>query len=399
MIIPHSNNYYKEINSTIANALGKSNYKNVIHQKEAYFEFFDKSRLETQYSANVNPGDVLIFRSDVFHCIPGNSTELHRDAIIASFSCSNTFFKYYSKNDSRKIDLKILDYPSIKFIHQSRLYNLPQKIEKTLIKTRKLVRSLVSSFHISSLKNFISETINNKSFQGLNIGSGPNFKCNNFIRLDVDDSVEKYGVRTKPLFDVNHDLSSSSPFPFKDSTFDCIYSSHTLEHLTLSSVTHVLNEAYRILKPGGIIRIVVPDFALYHQNYLNRNLQFFNWIRNKGVYFHDSWPRFIFREIAGQVVDNFSDDYLRNCLERKTSDQILNEFNSISDNYDRAESNIPDIHKSGYSEQIISDMLKSSKFKSISRCRRHNSGCLYMKNPSIFDNTRPNISLYMEAQK
>ena len=50
-------------------------------------------------------------------------------------------------------------------------------------------------------------------------------------------------------------------FPFGDATFECVYSSHMLEHLHPAAAMHCLSEIHRILKPGGIVRIVVPDLA------------------------------------------------------------------------------------------------------------------------------------------
>ena len=398
-IIPQSYNLYEKLNSDIANSLGKNDDKNVIHQREAYFEFFDKEILESSYYANAKPGDVLIFRSDVFHCLPENTTEFKRDAIIASFSANDIFFKPYSKEESEEISSRIDKYPAIKFRRHLPTYSLANKIDKSLRKTLNLVRSLRSVFPKTNLKRFFLIDKRNQSFKGLNIGSGCTFEYKNFIRLDVDQSEEKYGVRSKRKLDINHDLSSPLPLPIEDSSFDCIYTSHTLEHLTLSQVTHVLNQAHRVLKPGGVLRIIVPDFSLYHKNYLAKNLAFFNWIRNKSIYRHDSWPRFILREIAGQVVDEYSDNYLRQCLESKTSAEILDEFNSLSDSCIKESSNIPDVHKSGYSDQILTNLLQSLNFKSISPSKRHQSRFPNMKDPSIFDNTRPHTSLYMEAEK
>ena len=271
-------------------------------------------------------------------------------------------------------------------------------MKRSLSKAPNRIRSLSSIVPRFKLASFLNSG-QNSTFKGLNIGSGPTFECTNFIKLDVDESVEKYGVRSTPRLDINHDLSSSSPLPVDDSSIDCIYTSHTLEHLTLSQVKHVLNESHRVLKPGGVIRIIVPDFSLYQRNYLAKNLSFFNWIRNKNVYRHDSWPRFIFREIAGQIVDTLSDTYLRECLETKTSAQILEEFNALSDSCLDVSSNIPDIHKCGYSHEILAKLLESSRFKSISPSKRHQSRFPAMRNASIFDNTRPHISLYIEAEK
>jgi SAM-dependent methyltransferase len=48
-------------------------------------------------------------------------------------------------------------------------------------------------------------------------------------------------------------------FPFPDNSFDAAYSSHVLEHFTLEQGEYLLKEALRVLRPGGLLRIVVPD--------------------------------------------------------------------------------------------------------------------------------------------
>jgi predicted SAM-dependent methyltransferase len=70
---------------------------------------------------------------------------------------------------------------------------------------------------------------------------------------------------------VIHDVRK--PLPFKSNSFEAVYSSHLLEHLYLNEAEELLKECFRILCPGGIIRIVVPDFKYVLEEYgkgLNR---------------------------------------------------------------------------------------------------------------------------------
>lgn len=46
-----------------------------------------------------------------------------------------------------------------------------------------------------------------------------------------------------------------------DNSVDLIYNCHVLEHFKRREVIKVLSEWLRVLKPGGILRIAVPDFA------------------------------------------------------------------------------------------------------------------------------------------
>jgi predicted SAM-dependent methyltransferase len=49
------------------------------------------------------------------------------------------------------------------------------------------------------------------------------------------------------------------PLPIESNTYDLIYMSHVLEHITWYKTIDVLKELLRILKSGGTIEIFVPD--------------------------------------------------------------------------------------------------------------------------------------------
>lgn len=52
-----------------------------------------------------------------------------------------------------------------------------------------------------------------------------------------------------------------------DASVDMVYACHVLEHFDRDAYQHVLAEWHRILKPGGILRLSVPDFAKAVQIY------------------------------------------------------------------------------------------------------------------------------------
>lgn len=65
-----------------------------------------------------------------------------------------------------------------------------------------------------------------------------------------------------------HDLSN--PLPWPEDTFDAVYSSHILEHLTPEAGQNLIAEKYRVLKPGGTCRVVVPDLEGICRQYLSK---------------------------------------------------------------------------------------------------------------------------------
>jgi len=56
--------------------------------------------------------------------------------------------------------------------------------------------------------------------------------------------------------------------PFLDSSFDVIYHSHVLEHFSKKEAELFVRECYRVLRPQGVLRVVVPDLEQIVRIYL-----------------------------------------------------------------------------------------------------------------------------------
>lgn len=127
--------------------------------------------------------------------------------------------------------------------------------------------------------------INNKNFPKLNIGCGLNAP-KDWVNLDASWNawlaksplllklLKLTNLLPKKLLEIDwptnviiHD--ARKPLPFKNNSFEAVYSSHLLEHLYLNEAEKFLKECFRILCPGGIIRIVVPDFKYILEEYRN----------------------------------------------------------------------------------------------------------------------------------
>lgn len=65
-----------------------------------------------------------------------------------------------------------------------------------------------------------------------------------------------------------HDLSKGIPLP--DASCDVAYHSHVLEHLRRADALPFMRECYRVLKPGGILRVAVPDLERICRIYLQK---------------------------------------------------------------------------------------------------------------------------------
>jgi predicted SAM-dependent methyltransferase len=90
----------------------------------------------------------------------------------------------------------------------------------------------------------------------LQLGSGPN-SLTGWLNSDV----------------VHGDvfLNVSRRFPLKDSCLSYVYSEHMIEHIPEDDGLHVLREAHRVLRPGGVVRITTPDLQKLIAIYEDRN--------------------------------------------------------------------------------------------------------------------------------
>lgn len=90
----------------------------------------------------------------------------------------------------------------------------------------------------------------------LNVGCGSRFHSE-WINLDSRPSHPDIQV---------HDLREG--IPFTDNSFEVVYHSHVLEHLRKTQAPFFLKECWRVLKPGGILRVVVPNLEGIVRNYI-----------------------------------------------------------------------------------------------------------------------------------
>jgi predicted SAM-dependent methyltransferase len=84
------------------------------------------------------------------------------------------------------------------------------------------------------------------------------------LRL-IDDSQYQF-IRFAHENDIGFG-DATKGLAIQDACVDVIYSSHMLEHLDRNDVTSFLKEAFRLLRPGGTIRIAIPDIKKMVDHY------------------------------------------------------------------------------------------------------------------------------------
>ncbi|MDY0321744.1 MAG: methyltransferase domain-containing protein [Arcobacteraceae bacterium] len=162
--------------------------------------------------------------------------------------------------------VKVLNIPDSK-IMMLKPFTL---LEKVYIKLNSRFK-----YYVDTVKAYIINFINKLlGYKYLNIGSG--FGANQ-IGWWTGDYQEGF------IIDANTKL------PFKDDSITFVYSSMFFEHITDEVAYNLLNEIYRVMKKGSVLRIVVPNFSLYIDKYKNSDFDFFYNPNNDN---YETWQRF-----------------------------------------------------------------------------------------------------------
>ncbi len=141
----------------------------------------------------------------------------------------------------------------------------------------------------------------------------------------------------------------SKGIPYHSESVDAVYSSHLLEHLDRHVSRVFVKEVYRVLKPNGIARTVVPDFEFLCENYL-RSIKKNHDAPDKHEYY--------ISEIIEQCVRKESYGTGKQNYVRRKIENIL-----LGDARKRGET-----HQWMYDRITLSELMLSSGFRSTKQC-------------------------------
>jgi len=83
--------------------------------------------------------------------------------------------------------------------------------------------------------------------------------------LDVGCGKKKYpnslGIDSNPKSDADIVANIEKGLPSAANSFNLVYSNHVLEHIDPKKLVFVLEEIWRVTKPKGKIKIIVPHFS------------------------------------------------------------------------------------------------------------------------------------------
>jgi predicted SAM-dependent methyltransferase len=97
----------------------------------------------------------------------------------------------------------------------------------------------------------------------LNLGCGT-------LPLEGWVNVDLIGLPVDLAWDIRQ------PLPFKDNVVDAIFHEHVMEHVSAYQGYLFLKESLRVLKKGGVLRIVMPDASRYIRSYVDPEHEFLN---------------------------------------------------------------------------------------------------------------------------
>jgi predicted SAM-dependent methyltransferase len=226
-------------------------------------------------------------------------------------------------------------------------------------------------------------------------------------------------------------LDLTGAIKISSGAYEFCYSSHVLEHLSRSDAPRFLSEIFRILKPGGIVRIVVPDLEGIVRGYL---CELDAVISGK----QEAVPRhqWMTIELLDQITRTFSGGYMgrlwhsrplfsRELIEKRlgkeasqwlneadknfisgeiplTNEQVFQVPNTLTEN-EVVFRNCGEVHKWMYDRISLRALLDEAGFHDLRVCRATESRIpnfnSYLLDSDENGKTRKPDSLFMEGRK
>lgn len=119
------------------------------------------------------------------------------------------------------------------------------------------------------------EAVAGKKELKVHLGAGDDIRLgwvNIDLRLRLPPDIDE-AAAPGTVF-INHDLRRG--LPLADGSCALIYSSHFFEHLTFPEAADLLRECLRVLRPGGIVRLALPDFLGMFDAYVRKDRSYFD---------------------------------------------------------------------------------------------------------------------------
>ena len=98
-----------------------------------------------------------------------------------------------------------------------------------------------------------------------------------------------------PWEDYDREVNIEKPLPFPTESARFIFAEHLIEHIPFTAGLAFLKECWRVLEPGGVLRLCFPDVTRFLELNGPRVEQYRLFLLSRGV--RDSGPDDVFRHI------------------------------------------------------------------------------------------------------
>lgn len=182
---------------------------------------------------------------------------------------------------------------------------------------RDVYQVFANARRIKKTKAVVETYMRTQRVRKLHVGCGGNF-FESWLNSDLVPNNQQVAL-----------LDAGRPFPIPNDTFHYVYCEHLIEHLNCDQQLNFLFESYRILKPGGKIRIATPDFnflmKLADNNRSEFQTNYLNWNFNA---FLNQVPRELINEsnIHVYVINNYFRDWGHQLIHNKSSISTMIEY-------------------------------------------------------------------------
>lgn len=243
-----------------------------------------------------------------------------------------------------------------------------------------------------------------------NIGAGAwSHPC--WTNVDLPAQTEAFAKIQAPC--IHHDLTKESPLPLSDGSVDAIYCSHVVEHIPESAVLTFMKESYRCLDDAGVLRIVTgPCADLDWDALMRRDEDWWFWFKDA------DFQEAIEKHLPPPTVHDYwlysvatpRSDYSSTDCEKKFRTAELIEL--VAEHKDHPgqlldmltqslpfDSRAPGDHISWWNYDKLHAFLRKAGFTHIHRSGYGQSTSVLMRDLRYFDQTYPQISIYVEAHK